>query len=50
MVFFACRQYIFPNFVHKYDGLVTNDTIHLSKNPPSFGTRGSLILDVSIAS
>ena len=30
--------------------LVLDDTVHLSDTPPSFGTRGSLILDIVIAS
>ena len=30
--------------------LVPDDTVYLSNTPPSFGTRGSLIRDISIAS
>ena len=31
-------------------GLVPDDTLHLSQTPALFGTRGSLILDIAIAS
>ena len=30
--------------------MVTDDTVHLSQTPALFGTQGSLILDIAIAS
>ena len=34
----------------EFKGLVPNETVHLSHIPTSFGTRGSLILGIAIAS
>ena len=31
-------------------GMVTEDTLHLSQTPAFFGTQGSLILDIAVAS
>ena len=57
----CCVQYLWHHLVlcnntketetHTYVcGMVIEDTVHLSQTPALFGTQGSLILDVSIAS
>ena len=46
---YMCGRIDYHTEVFLY-GLVKYDTVHMITTPPSFGTLGSLIVDISIAS